>query len=1336
MCNKTSIAEVFVKRFTFCILLILAFSAGAVMANQTIRLTDSQPEVTLLSQDEGGLTLRVGIDAIDVIDVTTPEGTFSQLVIDGATRSNRIGEPALPLINRLISIPYGCDLVAELVDYNMEEISLEAYGVVNPVIPAQPSLSKSQDPADVPFEFDRALYQKSGYYGFAPAGTQIFGFMRAMRLGLVSMSPVEYDPVNNMLRVYTNLTIRVRFVNPDWSSTRSEWQRLYSPYYTAVYSSVFNYNGQESMLLDDITRYPIKYAIVSARMFEAQLEPFINWKIQRGFNVVVGYTDVIGGTNAAIKTWLRNLYNDGTPEDPAPSFVLLVGDAQQIPPMAYSGHISDLNFCEYTNDNIPEIYYGRFSAQTTVQLQPQIDKTLEYEKYLMPDPSFLGEVTMIAGVDANYAPTYGNGQINYGTDYYFNAAHGIYSNTWLYPASGGNVESAIIQTINDGLSYINYTAHGSHDSWSDPTLTVGNVNSLTNAHKYSLAVGNCCLTNTFGTDYSSPCLGEVFLQAANKGAVGYIGGSNSSYWDEDYWWGVGFKTVVVHPPYNASNLGAYDGIFHDHGEPVSKHYLTNEAINFCGNLAVTQSGSSRIAYYWQIYHLMGDPSVMTYFGVPSANSVVHDAAILFNAAQLNVQAEPGSYVGISQDGALHGVGHVGSSGNLTIDLTPFSGPGVADIVITAQNRIPYISTIQLIAPSGPYVVFDSTHVDDSTGNNNGQVDCGEHIALGVQLTNVGPDPASGVTATLITADSFVVITDNQESFGSIPGNNGVSYRPAAYLFDVSGLAPDEASINFILTIIFSGSDTVESRFALPVHAPVLEYVSIIVDDIGNDNGVLDPGESANLTILVTNSGSIQAVSVQGMLSETDNFVNVVDAEGTFGTIVPSDTVDNGANMYNISAASYCPTGYSVTLLVAFTAVGGYQGAITFPILVGDRAVIYTDDFSTDNGWTGLGGAGEWTLGPATGGDGADSYGEPDPSQDNSPTSDNQVLGNDLTPGTGGDYAASLSQTHWVTSPNIDCSNYNGVVMSFYRWLGVERNIYDHAYFEAYNGTAWIRLFENGSEHSDETSWNLVEYDLSAAADHNASFKIRYGIGNTDGSWQYCGWNIDDILLKGYMEASSGNPELQFSISGIADTLVQGDSSIYRFKIYNRGDAALGVGFTCQDPWLRFPLGEQTVAPLDSVNFDVMILGAGLNPEMYNCTLDYTSNDVDHPSGSLPVAVLIQQGGCSYLPGDINGNGTANGIDVTYGVIYFKGGAPPLDTCMNCPGNGQILMAAGDVNANCAFNGIDLTFYVAFLKGIQPTLRWCEQCPPAPLAIPGFEKPNPVLKSRMQSGTAQ
>ena len=92
-------------------------------------------------------------------------------------------------------------------------------------------------------------------------------------------------------------------------------------------------------------------------------------------------------------------------------------------------------------------------------------------------------------------------------------------------------------------------------------------------------------------------------------------------------------------------------------------------------------------------------------------------------------------------------------------------------------------------------------------------------------------------------------------------------------------------------------------------------------------------------------------------------------------------------------------------------------------------------------------------------------------------------------------------------------------------------------------------------------------------------------------------------------------------------------------------------------------------------------------------------------------VTAPAAGCDYVPGDINGNGSANGIDVTYGVGYFKGGPAPRDSC-DCAPIPFPFYAAGDVNGNCAFNGIDVTFFVSYLKGGQPALLFCSGCPPA------------------------
>ena len=106
----------------------------------------------------------------------------------------------------------------------------------------------------------------------------------------------------------------------------------------------------------------------------------------------------------------------------------------------------------------PEIL-RTFSASSVNQLIPQIEKTLEYEQYTIPDPSYLNEVLMVAGVDQSMAATYGNGQINYGTDYYFNSDHGLIS----HPESGTSSSEQQIIDNSKGVNG-NYTAHCSPEA--------------------------------------------------------------------------------------------------------------------------------------------------------------------------------------------------------------------------------------------------------------------------------------------------------------------------------------------------------------------------------------------------------------------------------------------------------------------------------------------------------------------------------------------------------------------------------------------------------------------------------------------------------------------------------------------------------------------------------------------------------------------------------------------------------------------------------------------------------------------------------------------------------
>jgi len=1118
-------------------ILAVIFSAGLFglgFAGQTVQLGNAQTGVALLSQNQNELTMQIDIGALNLVPVSTNEGSFIMLTVDGFARSHNIGEPNLPMVNRVLSIPYGCQLRAEVIDYNIEEISLADYNIIEPVMPAQPSLSKSDDPDFIPFEYNRSAYEQSGYYSQPLVNTEVLGMMRAHRLGVVSIAPVEYNPTQNKIRVYTSLTIRVNFDNADWLTTEQMQRRYYSPYFEAVYNRLFNYNDEYPVILDDLVTYPVKYLIVSDRMFESQLQPFIEWKTKKGFTVITAYTDEIGYTGNQIRTYIENLYDT---EVPAPSFVLFVGDDQQIPAFNLGAHISDLPFCEYTNDDIPEIYYGRFSAQNPTLLQPQIDKTLEYEMYTMPDPNYLGEVTLVAGVDAGHAPTWGNGQINYGTDYYFNAAHGIDPNVWLYPASDDpGAGPAIRQTINNGIGLVNYSAHCGHDGWSDPSFTSNDIRGLTNSHKYLLSIGNCCLSNTFGSNESTPCFGETWLQEPNKGGYGHIGGTNSTYWDEDYWWGVGAGPVLAHPTYEQTGLGAYDGLFHDHGEPVTDHYITSDALIFCGNMAVVEGGGM-VQYYWEIYHLMGDPSVISYMGVPTANNIVHDPTILLSAPTFTVQAAPGSYVGISMNGVIHGQGYVDETGSVIIPLTVFPQPGAADIVITAQNKIPSIETITVITPDGPYVIFDEYGVNDQSGNNDGQVDFGESILLDMQLVNVGPDTATDVVATLSTDDEYVTITDDTENYGNIAGDFTSVNIEDAFSFDVSNQVPDGHVIHFELTVTGIAADTWTSYFNVVAHAPEIELAEIAIDDAaGNDNGIIEAGETVLVIATLLNSGSTSATSVVGVLTEDDQYITISDANGSFGDIGPNESVDNSGDMFVIVAADDFPPGYSVEFNLALEADGGYGLDVEFAI-----CAIESFEYN-DGGWTG---AGVWEWGAPTSGPGSAYDG-------------NNVWGTVL----GGQYPSNADDALITAEYDLAGSNFT---FSYYQWYDFE-NSYDggNLHISTDNGATWSLLNPDGGYPDDQVTgldqepgftgssggWQLVTVDLGLYCSQTVQIKFRFG---TDGSITRDGWYIDGVVVTGDF---GDFPACSISPLSFSTELEIDESSILPLTISNEGSADL------------------------------------------------------------------------------------------------------------------------------------------------------------------------------------
>ena len=898
-----------------------------------INFSKSESKVVLGEDNMQKLDLRFIYNGINTFGVETTKGRFNEIMIPGTYSTGSIGAPKLPASKKLIEIPFGADVSIKVINYTKTEYKLADYGIVQPIMPVQPSLRKDQNASDITFEYDEQLYKKDMFVGPELASVEVLGVMRGYRIARVTISPVSYNPVQGIVRVYNDVEVELTYSNVDAQLTSYIKASTGSPYFKVIEDKILN-RGVGYPNNPDLTKYPVKYLIVSDRMFETDLQPFIQWKTMKGFEVITAYTDEIGSTFAAIQTWIHGQYNAGTPTDPAPCFILLVGDTPQIPAQngSSSGKMTDLYYASVDGDYFPEMYYGRFSATNSAQLNAQIAKTLYYEKYEFTDPSYLNSVTLIAGADGTWNPNVGQPTVEYGTENYFNAAHG-YTNVYAYLTSP---YTGCYDNTRVSVSMINYTAHGGQTSWSDPNFSQSMVNALTNTGKYPLAVGNCCLAADFGYN---ECFGETFMRAANKGAVAYIGSSPSSYWFEDFYWSVGAFPIQGNnsgyvPSYEETTWGAYDG-------PFVGDYVTADAMVFVGNLAVTEVDiqgypqHSSPLYYWQAYNMMGDPSIVIYHTEGAENNVSHMAIVPIGMDYYEVTAEPGSYVGISKDGVLHGSALVDETGVCQVPIDPVLSSGMVDIVVTKPQFIPYMMQVPAAALEGPYVVLDNYTISDPTGNNNGLADYSENISLNVTLKNVGADPSAVITATVTGSDQYVSLTGSAMcNFPAIvPG--GTATINSAYAFAIAAFVPDQHKAQFVLQIT-DGSDTWTSNLYITVNSPELSLsADFLIDDSqsGNNDGILDPGETAIIKTNISNEGSSAVSNVNIGIVSGDPYLVINTATVNIASLAAGATSEYS---FSVSASAGAPIGYPVNVDLSATAGPGgqYTADNTLMVVIG------------------------------------------------------------------------------------------------------------------------------------------------------------------------------------------------------------------------------------------------------------------------------------------------------------------------------------------------------------------------------------------------------------------
>ena len=507
-------------------ILVLLFSTINLFSQSLVSLQEGRTNATIISNTQYSLSFTSSLSGFDILGVKAKDGEYIRIVVPEYYPDKNVSNPELPVMTRLIEVPLDAEFEVRIKSFDEQIVNLNEYGIDLQILPNQPSVSKSADYDKLPFYKNSSIYEDKEFYETQPVSVELLSKMRGIQIAQIRVSPFSYDIESNTLIIKNNIEAEIIYKNADFKKTAQLKADKYSPAFGSAYNSLWNFKAPATK--GAIDRYPIKYVIVSDRMFEAALNSFIKWKTKKGFYVTVAYTDEIGTTATAIKAYLQGLYNAGTAEDPAPTYVLFVGDVAQVPyskQVAGSGwwdeeHVTDMYYCSTMVELIiSRSLFWKIFGKYCCTSSSSNRKTLMFEQYTFPDPSFLGEAVLVAGDDNSWASTHANGQVNYAHNYYFNADHGVTTlHKYLYPQSS-QLAAEIRSKLGQGVGYANYSAHCDYDGWANPSFTISHIPSLNNEDKYFLVLATVvCQINLKANVLVKHLLEQI------KGAVAHIGG--------------------------------------------------------------------------------------------------------------------------------------------------------------------------------------------------------------------------------------------------------------------------------------------------------------------------------------------------------------------------------------------------------------------------------------------------------------------------------------------------------------------------------------------------------------------------------------------------------------------------------------------------------------------------------------------------------------------------------------------------------------------------------------------------------------------------------------------
>ena len=847
------------------------------------------PKVTLISQLDKEITVCFALEGFFKEEINTPKGL--QYVITAPKMASMLEEGAPDL--SLFAIPILIDDVAEM-EVQVKEAQYQDFENIS-IAPSKGNFSREIDPETVPYRYGEA-YSKNQFYPDLQAQLDKPYILRDFRGQNMLVYPFAYNPVTRTLRVYTHLTLTMsktgnKGLNP--KASRKSGKINISPETNAMYGRRF-INYKESNAKYTFVPDAGEMLVICPSQYLDAMQPLVNWKNESGRpTTMVSLSDIGGNTTNQIKSCILSHYNN---PDENLTFVLLVGDYEDLTPKSMNGGASDIWFGQLEgNDYYPEVLVGRFSAESVADVENQVAKVIYYERDIPSDVNWLDKGIGIGSTEG--AGSGHNGgesdymHIEYIRDTLLHYTYDEISQHYQGVGVGTNA-SMLCENFNNGAGICNYCNHGSTTSWYVGNFTNNHINALVNDYKWPFIWSTACFNGEFDDD----CFAEAWMRATNNSTgapTGAIGGMFS--WTSQPW----------QPPMSGQDE-MVDILCEWRSPDLFNHTLGGASLN--GNMKILDLHPGDQGKTHNTWILFGDPSLLLRTDNPTEMNVVcQPEAIFLGQTELHIMADADyALATLSLDGEiLSSAPIVNGEGSLT--FANLTNTGTAQLVVTGFNKVTEVRDISIIPANGAFLTYNGFSINDE----NGQADYGETVGIDLSIKNIGNETATNVQVTISTDSPFVEVIQGMATIPSLAAMGDYTITNG-FVIKVNERIADGSQAEFTL-VCSDGSNSWSSHFRITLHAP-----AFVLSEFRPTHNVF-PGETGTLLIGFKNMGSSDAhnATVQLYSSSSDLVFNPIQYNlgpiscGSTATVTAafstSSGVPNGSNFevfYYMDAMPY------------------------------------------------------------------------------------------------------------------------------------------------------------------------------------------------------------------------------------------------------------------------------------------------------------------------------------------------------------------------------------------------------------------------------------------------